>query len=108
MRQNVNLAAIINREVDSGVAHGRQLFDFASAVLGTDRAALDNARRELGAAMGPAAVVAAAIVAADFSLVDRAANAIGIGLESQVLEPSADFRAQLGINDYPSARNSLG
>lgn len=58
--------------------------------------------------MGPAAVVSASIIAANFSLVDRAANAIGISVEPMALDPSADFREQLGINQFPSAVNSLG
>ncbi len=57
--------------------------------------------------MGPAAVVASAIIAADFSMVDRAANAIGIDVEPMVLKPSEDFRARFGINAFPSAANTL-
>ena len=53
-------------------------------------------------------VVRAAIIAANFCMLDRAANAIGISVERMVLEPSADFRAALGIDAYPSAANSLG
>jgi hypothetical protein len=58
--------------------------------------------------MGPAAVVAASIIAADFSLVDRAENAIGISVDAMVLQPSVDFREELGINRFPSVDNTLG
>ena len=57
--------------------------------------------------MGENGLVSAAITASVFSLVDRAANGIGIFVEPMVLEPSQDFRQQLGINDFPSAANSL-
>ena len=58
--------------------------------------------------MGPAAVVAASIIAADFSLVYRAENAIGISVDAMVLQPSVDFREELGINRFPSVDNTLG
>ena len=58
--------------------------------------------------MGADAVVSAAITAAIFSLVDRAANAVGIYVEPMILEPSEDFREQFGINQFPSAVNTLG
>jgi len=57
--------------------------------------------------MGPVALVSAATTAAAFSLVDRAANGIGIDVEPMVLEPSADFREQFGLNNFPSAANTL-
>lgn len=83
------------------------LLAFASAVLGSDRAALTAARDALAAAMGPAAVTSAALTAGVFSLVDRAANGVGIPVEPMVMKPSADFRARYGVDDFPSARNSL-
>lgn len=58
--------------------------------------------------MGPAAVVSAATTAAVFSMVDRAANGIGIFVEPMIMEPSADFREEFGLNRFPSAANTLG
>lgn len=81
---------------------------FASAIAGSDRAALDLARGELRERTGALGVVTASLIAANFSMLDRAANAIGITVESMMLRPSADFRAELGINDYRSAVNTLG
>jgi len=69
---------------------------------------LNSVRQALRAAMGPDAVVSASIIAGVFSLVDRAANGIGIFVEPMVLEPSVDFREQFGINQFPSAANTLG
>ena len=108
MNQTIELAGAFDRDTDSGIEHGQVLFDFATAVLGTDVAALSQARAKLLAVMGPAALVSASIIAADFSLVDRAANGIGISVEPMVLKPSEDFRAAFGINAFPSAANTLG
>lgn len=81
---------------------------FASAVAGPDRATLDTARQVLHERMGAPAVVTASLIAANFSMLDRVANAIGISVDSMIIKPSAEFRAQLGINNYPSAVNTLG
>ena len=70
--------------------------------------ALNVARQALEECMGKDAVVSAAITAAAFSLVDRAANGIGINVEPIILELSEDFREEFGINQFPSAANSLG
>ena len=58
--------------------------------------------------MGKDALVSASTTAAVFSLVDRAANGIGIKLEPVILKPSEDFREEFGINQFPSAANTLG
>ena len=94
--------------VSTGVEHDVALLDFASAVLGRDVEALDAARDTLARTLGPTAVTSAALTAAAFSLVDRAANGIGISVEPMVMKPSTDFRERYGINRFPSARNSLG
>ena len=80
---------------------------FTAAITQADDAALDAARNALVDKMGSPAVVSAAIIAANFSMLDRIANAIGISLDGMMLQPSADIREQLGINDYPSAVNTL-
>lgn len=99
---------MFSANVNSGIDSGAALFEFSSAILGTDVNRLNAARQALADALGGAGVVSAALIAGDFSLVDRAANAIGISVEPMVLEPSEDFRATFGINDFPSAANTLG
>lgn len=89
------------------MAHGAALVAFAEAVIGPDIDALARARKTLAEAIGADGLVSAAITAAAFSLVDRAANGIGIFVEPMVLDPSTDFREQFGINDFPSAVNTL-
>lgn len=92
--------------LDVGVEHGAALIAFARAVLGTSLPELDAARAALNECMGTEAATAAAITAAGFSLVDRAANGVGIWIEPMVLEPSAGFREAMGIDAFPSARNT--
>ncbi len=77
-------------------------------MTGTDERALTAAREELAACLGSAAVVVAALTAANFSMLDRVANAIGISVDAMIVKPSAGFRAALGIDAYPSAANTPG
>lgn len=104
----VNMNALTNPEVDSGVPDGDVLIAFTNAVAGTDPAALDAARSALEDRMGPNATVEAALIAANFSMLDRIANAIGIPMEGPFVEGTADFREDIGINAFLSARNTLG
>ena len=104
----VNLRAMTDRSQDLGMENGAVLLNFADACVGDDVSALHQARAELVNKMGSGALVQAAAIAANFSMNDTAANAIGIPIESMFLGDSEDYRAELGINDYPSARNTLG
>lgn len=80
---------------------------FAEAVIGPDRAALDQARLDVATTVGPAAVPAAAAIAATFTKNDRIANGCGIPSELRMLRNSKDIRAELGVNDFRSAVNTL-
>ena len=103
-----DLAGAIDASADSGVENGEALVNFAAAVANDDAAALDNAREALLEVMDAGAVVSASLIAANFSMLDRVANGIGISLDEMILKGSADIRETLGINAYPSAANSLG
>lgn len=104
----VNLLAITDRNVELGMENGAVLLAFADACVGNDAIALNHARAELVAKMGGNALVQASAIAGNFSMNDAAANAIGIPMESLFLGDSEDYRQDLGINDFPSARNTLG
>ena len=86
---------------------GKEVLAFADAVIGADRSALDQARLDLAKAVGPAAVPAAAAIAANFTKNDRIANGCGIPSELRMLRNSKDIRAELGVNDFRSAVNTL-
>lgn len=107
-QQNYNLTGAINPGIDSGVDNGFELVEFAAAVVGGSATELDAARSAVATKLGSPALVTAALIAANFSMLDRVANAIGISLDDMMLKPSADIRAELGINAYPSAVNTPG
>ena len=104
----INLSAVTNSKLSSGLEHGDILLAFADAVTGSNQAEMETTRAELRERMGEGALVQASAIAANFSMNDRAANAIGIPMESFFLADSVEFRALLGINDFPSARNTPG
>jgi len=100
--------ALVRPTLDIGVDGGAELLAFADAVLGADDGGLDNAREALADRLGPAAVSAASIIAANFSKNDRIANGLGIPIEKHAIEATVEIREALGLNDYRSAVNSLG
>ena len=103
----MNPEALVRPELDSGVPAGDVLLAFAAAIIGTDQAALDQARAALKAAIGPAAVVGASAVAGNFYKNDRVANGIGIPIDDMVFKGTEELREQLGLNDYKSAVNTF-
>ena len=103
----IELRAISDPRLKSGIPHGEELLAFSDAVTGNDADELTRARAGLLQVCGPGALVQAAAIAANFSMNDRAANAIGIVLEGMFLRGSEEYRSALGIDRYPSARNTL-
>jgi len=93
--------------LDTGVPGGDLLLAFSDAVIGSDPAALDKARSALAEELGPAAVSAAAAVAANFTKNDRIANGLGIPIDAFAMEGHKDLREQLGLNDFRSAVNTF-
>jgi len=103
----VNPEALVRPSLDVGVDGGEELLRFADAVVGIDREELDRARTALTESLGPAALVAAAITAGEFSKNDRIANGLGIPAEGPLLKDAGDLFETLGLNEYRSAANSL-
>ena len=91
---------------DGGIPHGGKLIEFAEAVIGPDPERLATARGALLQTLGPAALVDAAAVVANFNAIDRVADATGTPVDDARIDTSAPFRAQLGIDRFPSARFS--
>ncbi len=104
----IDLQAAVNASTDNGVPHGALLNTFAEAVLGTDETQLDSARNALVDALGPAALVDAAAVIAAFMQMDRMADATGVPLDDFVVEATNDFREDIGLHAFGSARNTVG
>ncbi len=82
--------------------------NFTEALASDDVARLNAARSEIQRLLGAPAVVTASIIAANFSMLDRAANGAGISVDSMIVQPTADFRDVQGLNNFTSAANTLG
>ena len=105
----VDLQAI-NGHADSaaiGIEFGAELMRFAEGVA-MRLPDLPERRTELLNAAGAAALVDAAGVAANFQRMVRIADATGIPVDDMQAELGRNVRAELGIERFPSARNSLG
>ena len=103
----INLEALITPTIEIGVPGGKEILNFAEALIGTDRSKLDKTRINLADTIGPAAVSAAAAIAANFSKNDRIANGCGIPTEPKMLKASKDIRKDLRLNDFRSAENTF-
>ena len=80
---------------------------FAEAVARRDAQALAQSRRALLQAAGPAVLVDAAGVAANFQRMVRIADAIGIPVDDMQSPLGRQVREELGLARFASARNSL-
>ncbi len=102
--EKVDLRATIG-ESGGGVPHGELLSSFAEAATrGAEN--LDVARAELLQAVGPLALVEAAATVGIFNGLVRVADATGIPLDDGTLRASADFRPELGLNEYAGAKST--
>ena len=102
------LAAMVAGDgTGGGVAAGAALTAYADSFYEEGRAGFAAARNRLHEEIGGEALVDAAGVLAIFNAVVRVADATGIPLEEQKAEVSADFRGELGINDYPAASGKM-
>ncbi len=87
----------------SGVPHAVELLAFAEAVVGDDEPALEQARKRLLEAVGPAAFVDAAAVVGNFQRMVRIADGIGIPLDTPVQAFTENVRGVLGLDRFASA-----
>ncbi len=92
---------------DTGVGNGAILIAFADAVVADDKAALGSSRRQIADAMGEAALVDAAGVAAYFNGIDRIADATGTPVDPASAEATTEMRAALGIDKFYEVKRAL-
>ncbi len=101
---NYDLSAVLGESgEDSGILHADALIRLAETAIGYDDAATAAAREAAVERMGEAALVDAVAIAANFNAIDRVADAIGIPLEEEKAAISADFRSELGIDNFGRA-----
>lgn len=87
----------------AGVPHGQLLVDFVNASR-TDTDALAAARDRLADQMGDDALVDAAAVVANFTMMTRIADGTGTPLDEGTVDMSAEIRAAIGVDDFVSKR----
>ena len=105
----IDLAGVTGsaRAADQGIEHGALLLGFAEAVAQRDSVAIERAREALRVTAGEAVVVDAAGVAANFQRMVRIADSAGIPVDDMHNEFGKAVRAELGLEHFRSAQNSL-
>ena len=88
-----------------GIEFGAELMRFAESVA-SGAEDLDRHRETLLDAAGPAVLVDAAGVAANFQRMTRIADSIGIPTDDMMLEVARQVGDELGIDSFASARNT--
>ena len=85
--------------------HGAEIVRFGEAVTrGSDD--MEEARSALFTAVGAEAFAEAACIVAIFNGLVRTADASGIPLDEGTRAATADFRGELGLEDYAGASNT--
>jgi len=90
---------------DGGIEQGEALRTFAELATRGEEG-LEDAREKLLRAVGPAGFVEAAATVGIFNGLVRTADATGIPLDDGTRKASADFRKELGFEEFGGARNS--
>jgi hypothetical protein len=93
---------------DGGVAHGARLVAFTEAVMRDDETAMRRERAALRAVLSPESLVDVAATIGAFNVVDRIADATGIGLDAMLEEMSVDVRRELNLARFASSANTPG
>jgi DNA-binding phage protein len=108
-RTDIDLAGVNGdpERAARGIRFGAELMRFGEAVARRDERALAAARQTLLDNAGPAVLVDAAGVAANFQRMVRIADAIGVPVENLDTDLSREVRGALGIERFHSAGNSL-
>ena len=97
--ESVEITAVMDGAVDSGVPHGAELVRFAEAVVAGSDADCEAARRALADNMGAEALVDAAGVISNFERMVRVADSTGISIGPMAEEDLALVR-DLGIERF--------
>ncbi len=106
--QTVDIQSINgNSTAATTIKHGSELMAFAEAVAGRNAQDLLSNRQRLLAAAGPAVLVDAAGVAANFQRMVRIADATGIPVDDMTTELGQSVRADLALERFASAQNTL-
>ncbi len=91
-----------------GIPFGPELMRFAESVATRDAAALAEARQNLLEQAGPAVLVDAAGVAANFQRMVRIADSTGIPVDDMTSPLGTEIRDTLQLNRFAGAEHSAG
>ncbi len=91
-----------------GIEFGQELMAFGEAVAQRDGDNLRATREALLEVAGSEVLVDAAGVAANFQRMVRIADSIGIPVDDMSTELGQSVRAELGLENFGSAQNTLG
>jgi hypothetical protein len=110
LESSVNLKMVVGDDSSPGgdVEHARELMNFAEAIASRNELALETSRSALLDDAGPAVMVDAAAVAANFQRMVRIADSTGIPLDERNVDISAGIREELGLGRFRSAENTPG
>ena len=107
-KTDVDLTLINGEEVNDGggVPYGLQLMKFGESLASGDEAALAGSRQRLFDAAGPAVLVDAAAVAANFQRMVRLADAAAIPVDNVTVAISANVRKKLDLGRLHTSQNT--
>lgn len=105
----VDLQGVVGDKASAatGIAYGAELMEFAESIALRDEKVMAESRQALLAAAGPAVLVDAAGVAANFQRMVRIADAIGIPFDYMDSTTVQGIQQELGLKEFASARHSL-
>ncbi|MDH3293879.1 MAG: hypothetical protein OER95_06110 [Acidimicrobiia bacterium] len=92
--RTIDLRAIVDPSVDSGLAAGGELLAFTDAAIDQDAGSMAEARRRLVETAGEEAALRAAAVAGNFQMMNRLLDAIGV----RVRRSSMKLAEELGLS----------
>lgn len=95
----LDIAAVADPEVPSGVPGGGHLIAMVDAFLLGATTDQVKARRNLVEELGPAAFVDAAAVFGNFEMMNRIAEGTGIPIARQAIEREAETMRALGLHE---------
>ena len=105
----VDLQGVVGNKTSAatGIAFGAELMDFSESIALRDEKIIAESRKALLTAAGPAVLVDAAGVAANFQRMVRIADSIGIPFDYMDSAMAQGIQQELGLERFASARHSL-
>jgi DNA-binding phage protein len=105
----VDLQGVVGNKTSAatGIAFGAELMHFSESIALRDEKIIAESRKALLAAAGPAVLVDAAGVAANFQRMVRIADSIGIPFDYMDSTMAQGIQQELGLKRFASARHSL-